>query len=310
MSNASIRPNNTTSSLPIARPWTPPDFDLQDEYYNEPLDTSFPSTASAEAPFTSTSNLHYNAHRPTAPSRSKTLPIDTISRPYTPTPSTTLGPRYPYTPDSAHSLQNSLISTYSHPPFDPLPPVSWGDSSTASHPSPVQSALFSCFSNLEQLIQISQPNDAQLEYIISQFEAVSSYLAAPEAQSRQTDDHLFDFELGLPGVPRGLVADEYVHEVQKFIEGVKRSSKALQDRFDEVRMLNEIQLEIIKDLRRELRTRDKKGRRKKSMVKAPQEEKAMPPERRPTPQRYTFFAALGDALDAFGALFFHYDDDC
>src|SRR5262249_46209938 len=104
---------------------------------------------------------------------------------------------------------------------------------------------------------------------------------------------------------QGLVADEYVKEVGKFIEEVKRNSKALQDRFEEVRMLNEIQLEIIKDLRKELRTREKKRTKEEEVDKKPKEEKSILPKRKPTPQRHTFFAALGDALDAFGALFFN-----
>ncbi|KAF2263220.1 hypothetical protein CC78DRAFT_534220 [Lojkania enalia] len=243
--------------------------------------------------------------------------------PYAPTKTPGTAPIYPYTPDSARTNR-----TYELPPLSPLPPMPW-DRSNKDLVSPMQNALFSCLTNLEHLIHTSEPSDKQMEYIISQFENISSYLSAPEAQSRQSDDHLFEFEqaqqhgfnLGDSGIAdvgiRGVtvngaklddVDDEetedvrrYIVEVDKYINGVRGYSSDLKNRLDEVKQLNDIQLEIIRDLRKEVKERKEKLNSKPKPKIIVVERK----EREIRPQRWGFFVALGEALDQFGEMLFN-----
>lgn len=110
-----------------------------------------------------------------------------------------------------------------------------------------------------------------MEFIVRQFEAMTSYLSAPDSQTRTTDDHLFSepdtaAETGLgisePAAGRastsGSVSNEahgaYVAEVEAYIHGVKKYISDLSMRLDEVKTLNSIQLDVIADLRRQMKT--------------------------------------------------------
>jgi hypothetical protein len=201
--------------------------------------------------------------------RPKAMGRLTEPAPYTPTKNLTYGHgnsdgalRYPYTPDSSRMLRRNTER--------PASPDPWDDYSEHS-PSPVQDALSSCLAHFENLIQSQQPDEDQMEFIVRQFEAMTSYLSAPDAQSKTTDDHLF-FEEGLtPGAGLGIVDgdnahtekldyvskeahDAYVNEVGAYIAGVKKYIEDLKMRLDEVKTLNSIQLDVITDLRRQMKT--------------------------------------------------------
>jgi hypothetical protein len=175
--------------------------------------------------------------------------------------------RYPYTPDSARMLRRSTER--------PMSPTPWDECSEHSS-SPVQNALSSCIAHFENLIHSQQPDEDQMEYIVAQFEAMTSYLSAPESQTRTTDEHLFS-EQELEPEPEpsstglGIIEpqdahtdndktisraahDAYVAEVGSYIEGVKGYIKDLKMRLDEIRTLNSIQLDVINGLRQQMRT--------------------------------------------------------
>jgi hypothetical protein len=135
----------------------------------------------------------------------------------------------------------------------------------------VQNALSSCLAHFENLIQSQQPDEEQMEYIVAQFEAMTSFLSAPDAQTRTTDDHLFSEPdqpastgLGITHADDARTAkldamskeahDAYVAEVGAYIQGVKKYIEDLKMRLDEVKMLNSIQLDVINDLRRQMKS--------------------------------------------------------
>ena len=221
-------------------------------------------------------------------------------------------PQYPYTPDSARTTRTFPIPA----PLSPLPPMPW---EARKQSSPMQSALSSCISHLENLIDTRQPNDEQMEYLVTKFEEMALFLSAPEAQSRQSDDHLFSeldipSGLGISGAPRAdeeQKADElrigvgYIQEVGRYIESVKSNARDWKMRIDEAKQLNSIQLDIIEDLRRELRDNNSPA----PIEKETEVEKEIPVEptktkprevRIYTTQRTGFWAALGGALDSIG----------
>lgn len=271
------------------------------------------------------------------PSLRAPSPHTPIKGPQTPEPQHE-PPRYPYTPDSART---------NHPPallsLSPLPSFR---SEAHSISSPVQSALFSCLSHLENLIQTRQPNDVQMEYLVNKFEEMAQFLSAPEAQSRQSDDHLFS-ELDTPSPPSGLGimtfndekkpqvmhgVEDYVIQVGKFIEGVRKHTEDLKMRMDEIKQLNSIQVDIIEDLRRGMRTKSlelsEERRRNESLeklraletrstletLKLPEKQSSPGPDMiakegkdtvpsgKKIPQQLGFWAAVGEALDAVGAM--------
>jgi hypothetical protein len=220
-------------------------------------------------------------------------------------------PQYPYTPDSARTTR-----TYPLPgPLSPLPPMPW---ERRKESSPMQSALSSCISHLENLIDTRQPNDEQMEYLVTKFEEMAQFLSAPEAQSRQSDDHLFS-ELDIPsglGIT-GVIGDDedkadelhigvgYIQEVGRYIDGVKKHAEDLKMRMEEVKLLNSIQVDIIEDLRRELRTtspQTKEAPPQEDEKDEEEEEAPGTPQEPPTypPQRTGFWAAVGEALDSVG----------
>ncbi|KAF2829743.1 hypothetical protein CC86DRAFT_367681 [Ophiobolus disseminans] len=268
------------SPLPIAQPWTPPDMEMESsprsDYFSDPYrppstyslrvenrwmqPTSRPETPAQMHARCDTPPGTHDRTRPKAATR-LTEPV-----PYTPKRSLSYGNphvngalRYPYTPDSSRILRRSTEL--------PSSPTPWDEYSEHSS-SPVQDALSSCLAHFENLIQSQQPDEDQMEYIVGQFEAMTSFLSAPDAQTRKTDDHLFSEPS--PGAGLGIIDDEdggmakpdyiskhaheaYVAQVGAYIEGVKRYIEDLKMRLDEVKMLNGIQLDVINDLRRQMK---------------------------------------------------------
>ncbi|KAJ4297647.1 hypothetical protein N0V90_005541 [Kalmusia sp. IMI 367209] len=218
-------------------------------------------------------------------------------------------PQYPYTPESIRTTKSHVFR-----PLSPPPSMPWDAESHSSESSPVQHALSSCVSHLENLIQTREPNDDQMEYLISKFEEMARVLSAPEAQTKQTDDHLFS-EPELPQDATGssspndeaanahpdaqdvAMSQGYILEVGRYIESVKTHVEDLTMRMDEVKQLNSIQLDIIDDLRRELKT--KSSQLKQEMPEPPQKRKLL---RNIPPQRKGFWSAVGEALDSVGVL--------
>ncbi|KAL6710703.1 hypothetical protein ACN47E_007760 [Coniothyrium glycines] len=264
------------SPLGITRPWTPPETDvesLRSDYFSGPYKSPFQRTSDRPGP--------WSAHRHDAAAagarcdtplqdqqlRPKPVSAVTVPAPYTPTKNPNArnlyangALRYPYTPDSSRILQRSITEL-------PSSPVPWDvplEHSPEHSPSPVQHALSSCISHFENLIQSHHPDEDQMEYIIGQFESMASYLSAPEAQTKTTDEHLFsDPEAGL-GIGRGehsnglaqkaaLINQEYMAEVDNYIEGVRKYIGDLKMRLDEVKALNSIQCDVIHDLRRQMK---------------------------------------------------------
>ncbi|KAF1977668.1 hypothetical protein BU23DRAFT_550349 [Bimuria novae-zelandiae CBS 107.79] len=216
-------------------------------------------------------------------------------------------PHYPYTPDSIRSTKSHGIR-----PLSPLlPSMPWNTRNLCS--SPMQDALLSCAMQLENLIQTREPTDEQMEYLVSKFEEMARFLSAPDAQSRQTDDHLFsEVEGPADATGLGIVSEEttshhldahdlamsqgYVLEVGRYIESVKTHVQDLAMRMDEVKQLNSIQLDIISDLRRELKN---KSSQPKQDERSSETEEII--EKIPS-QKISFWSAIGEALDTMGEM--------
>lgn len=270
------------SPLGYAQPWTPPETDTEpsprtdyfSDPYSRPHDDHSPVTvhqwsSSQDKPPT----MGARCDTPTDEQRGRPRPVTTATAPapYTPTKTYSLdglhahgAPQYPYTPDSSRILRRNTEL--------PSSPIPWDDYDEQS-PSPVQNALSSCIAHFENLLQMRQPDEDQMEYIVGQFEAMASYLSAPDAQSRGTDEHLFsDQDLGLGGL--GITAnpdaspitdtsleanpasvnEQYVAQVETYITGVQKYIQDLKMRMDEVKTLNSIQLDVIHDLRCQMKT--------------------------------------------------------
>ncbi|KAI8934998.1 hypothetical protein NX059_008664 [Plenodomus lindquistii] len=281
------KPRSIESPLGMARPWTPPDTDTdaddpaaRHDYFSDPYRTShgqrspgaeFRSGSAKEEVFTGVgarcdTPTDDNCHRHLRPRPKSTATAP--ATPYTPTKSPQIQhslsygdaqaqglPRYPYTPDSTRIPRRTTERALSPIPWDTYSPES---------SSPVQNALSSCLAHFENLLQTRQPDEDQMEYIVGQFEAMASYLSAPDAQSR--NDHLFnDLENGL-GItktseaaidqpkPAKEMNEEYIAEVGRYIESVRGHVSALKMRLDEVKMLNSIQLDVIQDLRNQMQS--------------------------------------------------------
>ncbi|KAJ4368767.1 hypothetical protein N0V83_005849 [Neocucurbitaria cava] len=267
----------------LARPWTPPETEAQSSPRSDYFSDSFRGGDSAYSSYTEhrwppglREELANTAFTPTEDDhRSRPKPIATHTAPpapYTPTKPFSLAeaphgaPRYPYTPDSSRMIRRSNTEV-------PGSPTPWEDSYMSSHSSsPVQNALSSCIAHFENLIQTRQPDEDQMEYIVGQFEAMASYLSAPESQTKTTEEHLFDeghegAGLGISREPetkdqeqggggeQGVgVSNEYIAEVGRYIAGVQKYIEDLKMRLDEVKTLNSIQLDVITDLRRQMKT--------------------------------------------------------
>ena len=115
-----------------------------------------------------------------------------------------------------------------------------------------------------------QPDEDQMEYIVGQFEAMASYLTTPDAQSNPTVDH-FPVEhahgLGIREAHKAYEnaqgdisttsapADEaYIAHVGNYISSVQNHIENLKMRLDEAKTLNSIQLDVIDDLRRQMKS--------------------------------------------------------
>jgi hypothetical protein len=187
-----------------ARPWTPPETEPhgspESAYFSDPFRKRLSSSASdmehrwpllEPRPGTPgrKSNRCDTPHEPLNVSRPKPHHTVTEPAPYTPTKTSSLldhhapgALRYPYTPESSRILRASTVGSLSPIPWD-------GDSHYSA--SPVQSALSSCIAHFEHLTATRELTDDQMEYIVGQFENMTSYLAAPDAQSKRGTDDLF-----------------------------------------------------------------------------------------------------------------------
>jgi hypothetical protein len=264
------------SPLPSARrPWTPPDMELdsspRSDYFSDPFRPPSHDSVRFEKRWPNTPGQMQRCDSPTdASNQQRPKPVARLSEPapYTPTKSLTYGsapngaPRYPYTPDSSRMLRRSTEL--------PSSPPSWDNCSEHST-SPVQNALSSCLAHFENLIHSHEPDEYQMEFIVQQFEAMTTFLSAPESQTKKIDEHLFtdleksdDSGLGISEADGARAAkmdqisreahDAYVTEVGTYIASVKAYIADLKMRLDEVKTLNSIQLDVITDLRRQMKT--------------------------------------------------------
>ncbi|KAH9875430.1 hypothetical protein J1614_004922 [Plenodomus biglobosus] len=277
------------SPLGMARPWTPPDTDTdpdgstaRHDYFSDPYRPPQGDYVSVTEPrwqhrgsakeedhrvaavgvrCDSPTEADHVQHQRPQPKSVATAPV---AAPYTPTKSPQLQhglsygnaqahglPRYPYTPDSTYIVRRSTERT--------LSPIPW-DTYSSQSSSPIQNALSSCIAHFENLLQTREPDEDQMEYIVGQFEAMASYLSAPDAQSQSSDEQsVTEWENGL-GTTKANGKDkvekemneEYIAEVGRYIEGVRGYVNDLKLRLDEVKMLNSIQLDVIQDLRSQM----------------------------------------------------------
>ncbi|USP81031.1 uncharacterized protein yc1106_08305 [Curvularia clavata] len=260
---------------PLERPWTPPE--VEDRPYARPNHFSvfgnspsrYPRMAeqhwSNEANRVREQPSYYSPRTPSIISRPKLSSHHTEPLPYTPTrayhfdgsfsPSRGM-PRYPYTPDSSQILRRHTEIVSSPTPWD-----NYSDHSL----SPVQDALSSCIAHFEELIQSQQPDEDQMEYIVRQFEAMATHLSTGEPQTKETDEQ--DFALSRHGSDimhaedykddladaKSLYHQAYVTEVGNYVKSVQTCINELKKRLDEVKTLNSIQLDVIDDLRKQMK---------------------------------------------------------
>lgn len=273
----------------FARPWTPPaeDADRDDyarpDYFIDPFRR--PSSVSSRASLRSLRSRRYDSS--TESSRAKT------KEPTPFTPKRVLSdhaPRYPFTPDSSQILRarsstphtptsslftpdsSQLVRTRSSTPLSPIP---WHDDhdggvELSGSVSPVQDALSACISQFEHLIRTRRPTHDQMEYIVGQFEAMASYLSAqsadhdadkspcPSPDTKHTTDAATKdaqdpssspHDDAAPHVPK-----EYVVQVEQYVGAVAKYIRDLQQRMEEVKTLNEIQFQVIDELRQQAKS--------------------------------------------------------
>lgn len=215
-----------------------------------PLSQTRPSTPARNSKRCDTPNEPLSISRP-KPTHAVNEPA-----PYTPTKTSSLldhhapgALRYPYTPESSRMLRANTVGS--------LSPIPW-DTDSNYCASPVQSALSSCIAHFENLASTRELTDDQMEYIVGQFENMTSYLTAPDAQTKESTEDLFlvpDSPYVDSPRPKAEVTEDYCNymsEVGKFIEGVQIYTADLKRRFDEAKALNEIQLAIIDGLRKDM----------------------------------------------------------
>jgi len=277
------RRHDSAMGLPrtLEQPWTPPEIEQEDSVARS---NYFGIYKSSPSPYPTSGEQRWlkDSHRvrdqpwladrfstPTASaSRPKPSSRFTDPPPYTPTrpyylEESHLGskgpPRYPYTPESSQILRRSTEL--------PTSPTLWDDrSETSSSPSssPVQNALSSCIAHFEDLIHTQAPDEDQMEYIVGQFEAMAAHLSTPETQADGANELYFsdpDQGLGIrqaeekgdPTEAATQFPEAYVAEVGNYIEGVQKTICDLKKRLDEFKTLNSIQLDVIEDLRQQMR---------------------------------------------------------
>ncbi|CAI9630055.1 unnamed protein product [Alternaria burnsii] len=248
----------------LERPWTPPE--IEDESSPRPDYFNIYGTSPPQYPTATEQRWLKEAKRipdqpswvtdsfglntPTTGPRPKPNSRLTEPAPYTPTrlyyddasPPPSKGElRYPYTPDSSRVLRRN----HTERPGSPTP---WADVSEGTS-SPVQNALSSCIAHFENLIQTHQPDEDQLEYIVGQFEAMTAHLSTPSAHASETHDKGSSSSSSRDvGQGLGITQAEgnYIAGVQKYIYDLKT-------RMDEVKTLNRIQLDVINDLRKQMK---------------------------------------------------------
>lgn len=326
------RKYNSAMESPLpAQPWTPPDMEIEasprSDYFSDPFRPSpaYPSHAHADNPWARSTS------RPDTPSRrhqrwdtqadlydhSRPKIVERLSDPAPHTPKRIINfdndgaLRYPYTPDSSRILRRSTELPSSPPPWDEY---------SEQALSPVQDALSSCLAHFENLLQSQQPDEDQMEYIVGQFEAMTSYLSAPDSQTRRTEEHLFSEVDVTPGTGLGITDEDdghaadtdyiskeaheaYVAHVGSYIEGVKKYIEDLKMRLDEVKTLNNIQLDVIEDLRRQMKTVHQGMRSSLDMgddVKLVEDDHAMPAG--PRGRRVSFVPEKEFGLDSWETL--------
>lgn len=256
------------------RPWTPPENNSppHSDYFSDPFRPPSSHLDSENRWSNSSNDLHKMAAAPRCDTPTELLPRPKLAERLTdPTPRTPVRTldfharnpggalRYPYTPDSSRMLRRVTDI--------PSSPPSWDDTDTdgdteadtysCTSASPVQDALSSCIAHFENLIHSQHPDEDQLEYIVAQFENMTSFLAAPTSQSRKSDDHLFAdadpaTRIRKDDWPKE-AREAYIAEVSAYISGVKTYIADLKMRLDEVRTLNSIQIEVITELKRQMR---------------------------------------------------------
>jgi hypothetical protein len=264
------------SPLPVARPWTPPDTEVdsspRSDYFSDPFRPPSHCSAHVATRWPHTPALMERCDSPTddyLQQRPKPVERLTEPAPYTPTKTPGYGHthaqgplRYPYTPDSSRMVRRSTEL--------PSSPPAWDDFSDHSS-SPVQNALSSCIAHFENLIHSHEPDEDQMEFIVRQFEAMTSFLSAPASQAWNIDHHVFSGQEQSAGAGLGIADadgvrrarldhisreahEAYVTEVGTYIASVKKYVEDLKMRMDEVKTLNSIQLDVITDLRRQMKT--------------------------------------------------------
>ncbi|XP_014560220.1 hypothetical protein COCVIDRAFT_89865 [Bipolaris victoriae FI3] len=265
----------------LERPWTPPEIEDRPYARTRPshlnLYGNSPSRYARKEQrwLNDTDRVHeqpswmtetYSPRTPFTASRPKLSSRLTEPLPYTPKKQYHLDepysqpravPRYPYTPDSSQILRRHTIIPTSPPP--------WDDYSDPAL-SPVQDALSACIAQFEDLIQSQQPDEDQMEYIVGQFEAMAMRLSAPESYENETGTQYpshFNQGAGIMHADDGkddlaeakrLYHQSYVAEVGNYVNSVQKYVDELRKRLDEVKTLNSIQLDVINDLRKQMKT--------------------------------------------------------
>ncbi|KAH6618886.1 hypothetical protein C7974DRAFT_38977 [Boeremia exigua] len=250
------------------RPWTPPETEArgspESAYFSDPFrrasscasdmdEHRWPLRQPRSGSPGRKSKRCDTSNEPLSISRPKPHHTVTEPAPYTPTKTSSLlehapgALRYPYTPESSRILHPSTEGS--------LSPIPW-DTGSRSSASPVQSALSSCIAHFENLTAERELTDDQMEYIVGQFENMTSFLAAPDAQTKKGADDLFSGgDSPRPASPKPtahVIEDNsnYMAQVGKYINDVQIYTADLKRRFEEAKALNEIQLAIIDGLRK------------------------------------------------------------
>ncbi|EUC50430.1 hypothetical protein COCMIDRAFT_81808 [Bipolaris oryzae ATCC 44560] len=297
----------------LERPWTPPEIEDRpyartrpshlNLYGNPPSryvrkEQRWPNDADLVHEQPSWMTETYSPRTPFTASRPKLSSRLTEPLPYTPKKQYNFDepysqpkavPRYPYTPDSSQILRRHTVIPASPPP--------WDDYSDPAL-SPVQDALSACIAQFEDLIQSQQPDEDQMEYIVGQFEAMAMRLSAPEAYEKETGAQYpsyFDQGAGIMHADDGkddlaeakrAYHQSYVAEVGNYVNSVQKYVDELRKRLDEVKTLNSIQLDVINDLRKQMKTVRQTMREELERKQEPGSDKSNEQKDDPTPRKF------------------------
>jgi hypothetical protein len=167
-----------------------------------------------------------------------------------------------------------------------------------------------------------------MEYIVGQFEAMTTYLSAPDPQTKSTAEHLAsdlaDIALAMPTTQQSSSVSqfnaEYITQVGAYIEGVAKHTTDLKARLEEVKALNRTQQAMINDLQTKVNSAHSEMRDVAEVNELPPaKELVLQVQHTPvmadsstqttlteivrvqsTPVKRGFWASFNDALDAFG----------